>query len=577
MKSFNPLSSAQKLFLFVVIIVVAFACFIRLANLHAFPPILNRDEAAIALNAKFILEKGIDEWGKPYPLQFKSFGDYKLPGYIYLTSLSFSIFGYHDWAVRLPSALAGIGIVVVGGLLIQMLLSEHIGLKIKDEKVDGNKLVLLLAMFMLTLSPVFFFYSRMGWEANVGLFFLLSGLCVVFSDLLHSNTKISLWKVAVSTIFILLAVFTYNTPLLLLPFLLPIPILLTGVRNWRKWLPIVLGWSIVLVIGLISLLSVADQKSGITIFSDETITIAYPTYRAQFPMYLQSLFGNKYLYWMSIVVDNYFATFSPKFLVTQGGSHPWHSILGRGHLYWSTYLLFVFGVSTLIIQLALKVGNALVQHRQNIVQRLVQSLRNFFKINSNQATQTRTQLLLVYLLLISPIPAVITVDAPHATRSLFTFFMIITIAVYGLIVLFYLLEQRKQWGGVITLVLILSIFSLESSRYVNQFFYQWRNQLPTELEAGFRKQLHTIAKDHSSQPVVVIDKEGYLYSLTTWYLPVETDQFFNTIDRHDADSIGLHYGYKVGNIRFVKDQRDREPEETIMIVKQEGEWKIQTF
>jgi hypothetical protein len=42
---------------------------------------------------------------------FESFGDYKLPGYIYTTSLLMHVFDPDPWVVRLPSLMAGVGII----------------------------------------------------------------------------------------------------------------------------------------------------------------------------------------------------------------------------------------------------------------------------------------------------------------------------------------------------------------------------------------------------------------------------------------------------------------------------------
>lgn len=91
-------------FLFLLVI----GLFLRLWMFGEIPPGLNRDEASIGYTAWSILKTGRDEYGNFLPLSLRSFGDWKLPGYTYITIPFIAIFDLKDWVVRLPSALAGI-------------------------------------------------------------------------------------------------------------------------------------------------------------------------------------------------------------------------------------------------------------------------------------------------------------------------------------------------------------------------------------------------------------------------------------------------------------------------------------
>ena len=73
------------------IVLVAFL--LRFVRLSSIPVSLSHDEVAIGYNAWSILKTGSDEYGVRFPLLFKSFDDYKLPGYIYLTAFSEFVFG----------------------------------------------------------------------------------------------------------------------------------------------------------------------------------------------------------------------------------------------------------------------------------------------------------------------------------------------------------------------------------------------------------------------------------------------------------------------------------------------------
>ena len=78
-------------FSFLLIILLAFV--LRFYRVADHPHDLYVDEVGIGYNAWSILKTGKDEYGIPHPLFFQSFNDYKLPVYIYLTSISEALFG----------------------------------------------------------------------------------------------------------------------------------------------------------------------------------------------------------------------------------------------------------------------------------------------------------------------------------------------------------------------------------------------------------------------------------------------------------------------------------------------------
>ncbi len=69
---------------FLIILIFIFGLVLRLIFLAQIPPELNRDELSLGYNAYSLLTTGKDEHSRVWPAVFRSFGDYKLPGYIYL-------------------------------------------------------------------------------------------------------------------------------------------------------------------------------------------------------------------------------------------------------------------------------------------------------------------------------------------------------------------------------------------------------------------------------------------------------------------------------------------------------------
>ena len=119
------LRSHTSILLLIIIVGIGFC--LRFINLGTIPNGLYQDETAIGFNAYSILHTHKDEYGVTFPVYFKSFGDQKLPAYIYATSVSIRTFGLNAFAVRFPSALAGSLMVLVLYLLVAKITKNQIG------------------------------------------------------------------------------------------------------------------------------------------------------------------------------------------------------------------------------------------------------------------------------------------------------------------------------------------------------------------------------------------------------------------------------------------------------------------
>ena len=67
------------------------------------------DESSFSWNAWSLVTTGADEHGRPWPIFFESFGDWKTAPYIYLLAAVFAITGPSILAARVLSATAGRG------------------------------------------------------------------------------------------------------------------------------------------------------------------------------------------------------------------------------------------------------------------------------------------------------------------------------------------------------------------------------------------------------------------------------------------------------------------------------------
>jgi len=149
-----------------LIIIFLFAFCLRFYN-YKYPPLL-WDEAALGYNAYSLLETGRDEYGKIFPLIFKSFGDYKPGIYVYLIIPFIKLFGLNELSVRLPSILLGSLIPIFLYFLIL--------------KLSKNNYKLAITAAILTVfNPFNITYSRLAWETNVLTFEIILATYLFFN------------------------------------------------------------------------------------------------------------------------------------------------------------------------------------------------------------------------------------------------------------------------------------------------------------------------------------------------------------------------------------------------------------
>lgn len=511
--------------LVILTVIVLLGLGMRLYQLGSLPATLNRDEAALAYNAFLLKETGQDEWGRSWPIALESFGDYKLPGYPLLLIPTFQLFGVSDFTARLPSALAGTGLIMLGYLFSTRVLRL---------KVTAA----LFVAFSVAVQPIFFFYSRMAWEANVALFLLLVAVVLFFT----SSTKRRLQYDSLALLFSALAIATYNTPLLLLPFIAIAVMIDRGVKKYATWAVPVIGCGLIFIIGFSALASISQQKSSITLFNDETTWMRSVEHYQSFSGWKQTLLGNRYVFLSKEIFENLVASFSPTFMVTQGGGHPWHSIPGWGHVLIATYGLGVLGLGRAIF----------------IVTR-----------STNKHLRIRYTVIL-FLTVCALAPAVITVDAPHATRSLFYFFSWTALSGLGMEWLYSIVDQPNQRQSTLKVFFVLTIvFGLtnELNKYYFAYYHNYPQQSAEILKAGLSQAVYKIEHraDGQDEQIAIVDPDGFSYVSVAWALKMPPDRFFSTINHHLPDRIGLKYGYRVGRYRFIADRDDRTAEDIHII------------
>jgi len=193
----------KKIYLIIFLfILIFFSLGLRVYKLGSLPSGILPDEASFGYNAYSVLKTGKDEHGVSYPLIFKAFGDQKLPAYVYSLIPSIKIFGLNNFAVRLPSAIAGVFIT----LAIFFLLLEF-GFT-KELSLIGS-LIAATCQWLIIL-------SRFAFESNLGLLFFILGILFFFI----SYRKNKLVLMVLSGLFFGLTWYSYIAYRLITPLIL---------------------------------------------------------------------------------------------------------------------------------------------------------------------------------------------------------------------------------------------------------------------------------------------------------------------------------------------------------------------
>ena len=505
---------------------------IRLFQLGNIPGTLNRDEAALGYNAYLLLESSKDEWGESWPLFLRSFGDYKLIGYPVALLPGLSLFGLNDWVVRFPSALAGIAVLGTAWLIA------------KAHQLKKSETLFLVAC--IALQPVFIFYSRIGFEANVALFLFLTG----YWALLQKHWQWDVFGLAVC----FAATLTYNTPLLLLPFIVPLLIFDRGLKKVQSWILPTVGVLVISVFMFSLLLPLTEQKGNITLLSDETTWMQWIEYRTGLPAWQQPVIGNRYLYILGLMITNTLKSFSPSFLVTSGGAHPWHTLPGYGHILIPIYILMIVGLGNLAWKFTK------LKWSKTALKVVGQSI-------------SRAEWHFLYLLPVALLPAVITVDAPHATRSLLFFVLLCFWAAKGFVVGQQIVQKKFPKLKLVYLCVVGILVAVTSGQYLIAYF-SWTPREQASWRPGIKEITQTLKK--STDKVAWVDEDGYSYILVAWYDQIPADLFLRSIIHQLPNSFGFNYGQQVGKYHFIGQASDKiDSEKDLVYWDQESTaWRI---
>lgn len=498
MKRFNRIS-----ILLFIMLVAAF--FFRTYRISVNPPAISWDEASIGYNAYTILTTGRDEHGKFLPLDtFAAFGDYKPPVPVYLTVPFVAVFGLSELAVRLPSALAGVLTVWVLYLLAAELFrgSKH------------AKLVGLAAALLLTLTPWHIMLSRAGFEANIALLFLVTGILFVLRA--RSNP----FYFYIAWLPFVLGIYTFNStryagPLIAVSLLILIRKHLIPAKK-----QVLVG----MVIAFITLIPIAPHLVSkqarlrfeeVSIFTDlRTVLTSNARREADAFAPWSGILHNRRVGYAREYFVHFFDNLEPRFLFMTGDGNPKFSLQDTGQLLLVTAPFVLLG--------------------------WLMVFKDYPAVGW----------FLLWWLLAAIAPSAVARETPHALRieNGLPVFMIVT--AYGLVMGVLGIAARKRTAAIVFLAMML----------LGNFAYFWHNlmahypkEYSGEWQYGYKNAIEVAMKHESEFDTIVLTESigrPYIYALFYGRIPLSR---FAESKNASFDAAGFYNVYGFDKYRFTKE------------------------
>ena len=481
--------------IFWAILILAFI--LRFYKLGQVPLSLDWDENSNAYNAYSILKTGRDEYGTFLPITNQSFDDYKPPLYMYLNVVTVVIFGLTPFAARFPSALFGFLTVPAIYFLAKKLFEKS---DVSGQlSVVRSEPIALLAMLMLAISPWHIQFSRVGFEATVGLFtavvaisFLLYALFPKQED---GNFKKSLLWIT-SGVFFGISLYSYHAERVFLPLLF-----LTFVIIWRreifsinkKNLAVFVFTCILFTLPLIIFLpKEAISQRFKTTTQDYIVENLDRSVKFIVQDQKEGLGFGKYIHNRRLVIaqglfSNYLAHFDLNFLFTTGDDNPRHHIEGMGMLYLFELPLIIYGIYQLI------------------------------KLKNKQS------IFLLSWFLISPVASSPTNVSPHAVRSLTMVIAAEIISAYALIKIYQIFKYKRIFLIASALVIISSLLI-----YLHNYYSHYKYDFASFWQYGYSQAVIESEKVKNQYEKINVDsslEQAYIFWLfNTKYDPTSYQQ-----------------------------------------------------
>lgn len=466
---------------FILFAIVVLAAFLRFWNLGTVPPSASLDEASIGYNAYSVLKTGVDEYGQFPIMSQRGYDDWRRSTYLFLTIPFVALFGLHAESIRLPAVILSILTVWAIYHITQYLFSKQSALSLN---------VGLFASLLTAVNPWHIYISRLGHESNAGLSFLVFG--VLF--FLRGVKKRKWIFVLASGIFFTLSMISYYSGQAFIPLfvggLLVIfrQQLLSMVKSNKKILIILFLFSVFLIPVFWAVFSpqALVRFQATSTFKTEAHEEMFRT-RVKFrnkAVVEHNIIGeilyNRRLFPVQVLAEGYLAHFKPDWLFSNSSDERFKAP--------NMGLFYMWEIPFILLGIALLLFSSLVDKKIKI---------------------------LIFLwFFLSPLPAAIATQTPHAMRFYNGLPVWQIFPAFGLA---YILFHLKKYT-----VLALFTFVLLAILSLNAFYINYFIAFPKEESGLFQYSLSIsipyVVKHQSSYEYVIFSNRDNLYQSYMFYL-----------------------------------------------------------
>lgn len=486
---FKKMQDNKTTSLIVVCIIIA-GLFFSLYKYNQVPACINADEAAFGYNAYSILKTARDEYGHFMPLRFVSFLDFKLPLYTYLSVPFVGLFGLNDYSTR------ALNILVAFSLLVATY-------KLSCNLFGDKKTALIITLF-ISMSPWIYILTRHAHEGPLSVLFVLLSL----NSLLFFIKKSSLKDFFLANIFILGSVFSYHSARMFLVLIIVIQVvyLILSRKKHTRNQNLIYMLSIIIVF---TFSFGTDARYGVNrvtqllFLKNEGFALRVAEYRSEHNV---RLIHNKATEAVRDITYRYMSQISPEFLVIHGDTN-WR-----------------FGFQNLGLITPIEYGLIFV------------GLYYLFK------NQERYRWVVLFFLLVSPLPNAFTWQDASIIRTYIFVFPLMMIVGYG--VRWSLKDASKiQKLYVIPVVgiLILTYLYFRYGSWDIYFnHYSKRAVVTRAWQCGYKELVDYIRINYDKyDQFVITDKHGQPYIYLLYYLKYEPRKYQSQAKISAPDKYGF--------------------------------------
>lgn len=345
----------------------------------------------------------------------------------------------------------------------------------------GDKKVALWASFFLSISPWLFIFSRTGYEATAGLAFFLAGVYFLFKFLRN------IWYLPLSTLSMIASLYSYNSFRIIVPISLLFLVGLISGKLGDKSRKVAIVGLLCLITFLISLipivrLVVLDQGAvrlqtvGILNHSDS----------------LAILVG---------VLKNYLSHFSLSFLFFAGDKNLRSQIPNFGQLYLIDFPLILCGL---------------------------------LSIFSRSKEKNYKSFLMLFMIIIAPLPAAITYESPHALRSITAVPFIAILSAQG--ACWAIMKMKKFF---LLPYLLVTVYLVFFSNYFYHFISFYPKLSAFDWQSPYKQLFSSGADFNKYSQIYITDSFGQPYIFALFYLNYDPTKLWQTVQYNPIDQWGF--------------------------------------